>query len=158
MSRPGQNVVEVPKRSGSQCVPSADVQTGVAGSRATHPTAMNPRRQRRTDVTRLSGSSGARRRQSSLVHVADAGGRGVVKATGSGPTVACDSNSAAAGVVIGSEAAGGVTSACEGATDGAGSTGLAHGFAMAMPTNAMHRTTTSAVTRRSFRPPVLGDP
>jgi hypothetical protein len=36
--------------------------------------------------------------------------------------------------------------------------GLPHGLAMATPMKATMRTTTSAVTRRSFRPPVLGDP
>jgi hypothetical protein len=158
-ANPGQNVVEVPEISGSQRLPSADVQIGVLGGTASHPTAMDPPRQRIVEVTRLSGSSGASRRQRSPLHVADAGGDGgVVKAMGSGRTATDGAALGSAGAVVGREAAGGVTSARGSPTDGAGSTGLPHGFAMAAPTNTTSRTTTSAATRRLFAPSVRGVP
>jgi hypothetical protein len=123
---------------------------------------MNPRRQRTIEVTRLSGSSGASRRQSSPVHVADpeadAGERGEVNATGRGPTVDNGARLGTLGVAAWSEAVGGVTSATGIRADGAGSTGLPHGFAIAMPTNPMSRTPTITVTRRSTRPPALTHP
>ena len=81
------------------------IQTGVAGSRAIHPTATNPWLHRTIDVTRLSGSSGSRRRQRSPVHAPD-GGRAVVKATGSGPMSAGTTTLGALGVAVGSGAGG----------------------------------------------------
>src|SRR5450759_5212349 len=65
MSRPGQNVVEVLKGTGSQRAPAREVHTGVAVDppEGSQPTARNPPRQRSTERTRLSGSSEASRRQ-----------------------------------------------------------------------------------------------
>ena len=154
------NVDGVLKGSTSQCVPSVDVQTGVAGGASIRPTATKPPRQPTTDVTRLSGSSGARRRQVSPVQVADADAdaRGVVKATGRGTTSAEGAGLGTSRALVWSEAGGVVTSTARIWADGAGSTGPPHGFTMAMPTNPTSRTPTSAVTRRSRRPPVVGVP
>jgi hypothetical protein len=74
-----QNVVAVLKRSGSQCAPSGEVQTGLED--APHPTAMNPPRQRRTEWIKPNDSLAANLRQWMAAHAASAaGGTGVVKA------------------------------------------------------------------------------
>ena len=138
--------------------PSADVQTGVAGGAASNPTATYPRRHCRTDATRVSGSSGERRRQSSPAHDSDAGGAGIASAMGCTTAVADAAGLGSSGAVVGIEGGGGVTEAPGIAAAEPGSAGLPHGLAIAIPTKAMNRTIISVVTRRSFRPPAAGDP
>ena len=107
---------------------------------------------------RVSGSSGERRRQSSPVHDADAGGAGIVNATGSATSPAAAAGLGSAGAIVGSDGGGGMTEAPGIAAVGTGSAGLPHGLTIAIATNATRSTTISAVTRRSFRPPSAGDP
>jgi hypothetical protein len=154
MSRPGQNVVDVLKGSGSQCAPSVEVHMGVVD--ASHPTAMKPPCQRRTERTRLSGSSEASFRQRIPVHVAvSGGGTRVVNASGDGP--------AGVGAVVAGTAVPVPAGEC-GALDptlpgGPGvvdidATGFPHGLAMAIPMNATTSTTTSPAARRPLKSPV----
>src|SRR5664279_2164959 len=97
-SRPGQNVVAVLKSSGSQCAPSGEVQTGV--DEPSDPTAMKPRRQRRTERTSVNGASEANFRQWMVVHVASAaGGTGRSKAAEGGPAESTGEGALGSGIV-----------------------------------------------------------